>query len=190
MEAFTIVDGVVALVILISAILAYSRGFVREGMAIAGWIIAGVVAYMFAPRAMPLVREVPVLSDLIGDSCELSVLAAFAGVLALALVVVSIFTPLFASVVQRSALGGVDQALGFLFGVLRGILLVAIALVIYDRLVTSETIPMIDDSRTAKVFARTQDRINESIPSDAPGWVIERYESMVSVCIEPADSDA
>ena len=32
MDGFTIVDGVVAVIILISAILAYSRGFVREGM--------------------------------------------------------------------------------------------------------------------------------------------------------------
>jgi len=32
MEGFNIIDGVVALVIIISAILAYSRGFVREAM--------------------------------------------------------------------------------------------------------------------------------------------------------------
>jgi membrane protein required for colicin V production len=39
MEGFTIFDGVVAGVILISAVLAYSRGFVREAMSIAGWIV-------------------------------------------------------------------------------------------------------------------------------------------------------
>ncbi|GGD33162.1 CvpA family protein [Sinisalibacter lacisalsi] len=182
MDGFTIVDGIVALVILVSAILAYSRGFVREGMAIAGWVIAAVVAYIFAPRAVPLIREIPVLRDFIADSCELSVIAAFAGVLALALVVVSIFTPLFSSAIQRSALGGVDQALGFAFGVLRGLLLVAIALVIYDRVIITESLPMVDDSRTAKVFARTSSRIDEQIPADAPGWIVERYETLVSSC--------
>jgi membrane protein required for colicin V production len=182
MDGFTIVDGIVALVILVSAILAYSRGFVREGMAIAGWVIAAVVAYMFAPRAVPLIREIPVLRDFIADSCELSVIAAFAGVLALALVVVSIFTPLFSSAIQRSALGGVDQALGFVFGVLRGILLVAIALVIYDRVIITESVPMVDNSRTAKVFARTSGKIDEQIPEDAPGWIVERYETLVSTC--------
>jgi len=35
MEGFTILDGVVAAIIIISALLAYSRGFVREAMAIA-----------------------------------------------------------------------------------------------------------------------------------------------------------
>jgi membrane protein required for colicin V production len=182
MDGFTIVDGVVALVILVSAILAYSRGFVREGMSIAGWVFAAVVAYIFAPRAVPLIKEIPVLRDFIADSCELSVIASFAGVLALALVVVSLFTPLFSSAIQRSALGGVDQALGFIFGVLRGLLLVAIALVIYDRVIVTETFPMVDNSRAAKIFARTSDKIDEQIPDDAPGWIVQRYEDLVSSC--------
>ena len=36
MEGFTIIDGVVAVIIILSAVLAYSRGFVREAMAILG----------------------------------------------------------------------------------------------------------------------------------------------------------
>ncbi|WP_424942871.1 CvpA family protein [Aliiroseovarius crassostreae] len=190
MEAFTLVDGIVAAVILISAILAYSRGFVREGMSIIGWIAAAILAYMFAPKAVPLIKEIPVLRDFIAESCELSVIAAFAGVFALALVVVSVFTPLFSSAIQRSALGGVDQALGFIFGVARGLLLVAIALVVYDRVVTTDTIPMVDDSRTAKIFARTQDKINEQIPEDAPGWIVERYEALVGSCTAPVQPPA
>lgn len=185
MDGFTIVDAVVAVIILISAILAYSRGFVREGMSIAGWIFAAIIAYLFAPRAVPLIKEVPVLKDFIADSCELSVIAAFAGVLALALVVVSIFTPLFSSAVQRSALGGLDQALGFVFGVLRGLLLVAIALVIYDRVVISEAVPMVDESRTVKIFARSSEKIDEILPNNAPEWIVERYEALVSTCDAP-----
>jgi len=185
MEGFTIVDGGVALVIVISAILAYSRGFVREAMSIAGWIVAAVLAYMFAPKVEPLVREIPVLGDFLGDSCELAIIAAFAVVFALALVVVSIFAPLFSSAVQRSALGGLDQGLGFLFGVLRGVLLVAVALVVYDRAITGEAIPMVDDSRTAKIFASAQDSLNDSIPEDAPGWIVARYEALVGSCGTP-----
>ncbi len=182
MEGFTIIDGGVALVIVISAILAYSRGFVREAMAIVGWIAAAVLAFLFAPKAEPLVKEIPVLGEYLADSCELSIIAAFAAVFALALVVVSLFTPLFASVVQRSALGGLDQGLGFFFGVLRGILLVAVALVVYDRVVVNDTIPMVDDSRTAKIFARTRTSIDEQIPEDAPGWIVQRYEQLVGDC--------
>ncbi len=183
MDGFTLVDGGVALVILVSAILAYSRGFVREGMAIAGWIAAAVLAYMFAPKAMPLVREAPVVGEFL-DNCELAMIASFVAVFAVALAVVSLFTPLFSSVIQRSALGGLDQALGFVFGVVRGVLLVLVALVVYDRLVATQTVPVIDDSRTARIFARAQERINEQIPDDAPGWIVNRYTALVSSCQE------
>lgn len=190
MEGFTIVDGGVALIILVSAILAYSRGFVREGMAIAGWVAAAVVAYIAAPQFVPLVKEIPVLSTYIAPSCELSVLFSFAGVLALTLVVISLFTPLFSSVIQRSSLGGIDQALGFVFGVLRGVVLVAVALVIYDKVMTQDSLEMVDNSRTAKVFARTAQNIDEQIPEDAPGWIVGRYEELVSTCTADGPEDA
>ena len=85
---------------------------VREAMAIIGWIAAAVLAFLFAATAEPLVKEIPYVGDYLRDSCELSIIAAFAAVFAIALVLVSLFTPLFASVVQRSALGGLDRGLG------------------------------------------------------------------------------
>ncbi len=182
MDGFTIIDAVVALVIVVSAILAYSRGFVRETMAILGWVLAAVLAFIFAPQAEPLVKEIPYVGDFLADSCELAIIAAFAAVFAVALVVVSLFTPLFSTMVQRSALGGVDQGLGFLFGVARGLLLVAVALVVYDRVMLNESMAIVDDSRTAQIFAGVQDSLNEQIPDDAPGWIVQRYEQLVSVC--------
>jgi len=182
MDGFTIIDGVVGLIIIVSAVLAYSRGFVREAMAIIGWIVAAILAFIFASKVEPLVKEIPVVGDYLKDSCELSIIAAFAAVFAVALVVVSVFTPLFASIVQRSALGGMDQGLGFFFGVLRGILLVAVALVVYDRVVVNEAVPMVDNSRTAKIFARVQSSIDERIPENAPGWIVQRYEQLVGDC--------
>lgn len=182
MEGFTIIDGVVAGVIIISALLAYSRGVVRETMAIVGWIAAAVLAFIFAPKVVPLVKEVPVVGEYLADSCELSVIASFAAVFAVALVVVSLFTPLFSSLVQRSALGGIDQGLGFLFGVLRGILLVAIAFFVYETVATSQTFPVVDDSRSASVFSRMTSKIEERDPAQALGWITHQYEDLVGVC--------
>jgi membrane protein required for colicin V production len=183
---FTIIDAIVAVVIIVSAILAYSRGLVRETLAIAGWIAAAVVAYIFAPQAEPLMKEIPVLSDVIAGSCEISMITAFAAVFAVALIVFSIFTPLFSSIVQRSALGGVDQALGFFFGVLRGVLIVAIAFIIYGRIVVGEGYPMVDSSQSARIFANLQTSLTEQIPDDAPGWITQRYEDLLGRCDEGA----
>jgi len=182
MEGFTIVDGGVALVVILSGVLAYARGFVREAMSILGWIAAAVVAFLFAGRVEPLIKEIPYVGDYLRGSCELSIIAAFAAVFAVPMVIVSIFSPLFASAVQRSALGGVDRGLGFFFGVLRGLLLVAVAFVVYDRVVVNESIPMVDDSRTAGIFDNLKDTIDEQIPEDAPGWIVQQYEKLVSNC--------
>ncbi|MGH1353626.1 MAG: CvpA family protein [Thalassovita sp.] len=182
MDGFTIIDGVVAVVIILSALLAYSRGVVRESLAIAGWVAAAVLAYIFAPQVQPLVKEIPVVGDFIADSCELSVIAAFAAVFALALVIASLFTPLFSSLVQRSALGGLDQGFGFLFGVLRGILLVAIAFFVYETVITSQQIPMVDDSRSARVFAKMTGKIEDGDPEQALGWITAQYEDLVGTC--------
>lgn len=182
MDGFTIIDGVVALVIVLSALLAYSRGLVREIMAIAGWVAAAILAFIFAPQVEPLIKEVPVLGDFIADSCELSVIAAFAAVFAVALIVVSFFTPLFSSLVQRSALGGLDQGLGFLFGVARGVLLVAIAFFVYDKVITAQDITIVDQSRSAQVFARMTGQIEERDPEQALGWITQQYENLVGSC--------
>jgi len=182
MEGFTIIDGAVAVIVVLSALLAYSRGFVREAMAIAGWVAAAVLAFIFAPKVEPLIKEIPVLGDFIKDSCELGLIAAFAAVFAVALIIVSFFTPLFSSIVQRSALGGIDQGLGFLFGVARGILLVAVAFFVYQTVITSQTFTIVDESRSAQVFDRLTGQIEERNPEEALGWVTQQYENLVSVC--------
>jgi membrane protein required for colicin V production len=179
---FTIIDGAVAIIIVLSALLAYSRGLVREAMAIAGWIGATVLAFIFADQVQPLIRQIPVVGDFIGDSCELSIIASFAAVFGVALVVVSIFTPLFSSLIQRSALGGLDQGLGFVFGVARGILLVAVAFFVYQTVLSTQKIEMIENSRSAVIFSQFTGQIGERDPEAALGWITTQYEQLVGDC--------
>ncbi len=158
----------------------------REALAIAGWIVAAFVAFIFAPQVQPLVKEIPVVGRLhrrqlrIVDDRGLRARSS-----RVALVVASLFTPLFSSLVQRSALGGLDQGAGFLFGVLRGILLVAIAFFVYETVVTAQQIAMVDDSRSARVFARLTGQIEERNPEEALGWITQQYEQLVGVCEAP-----
>ena len=182
MDGFTIVDGIVAVVIVLSALLAYGRGLVRELMAIVGWVAAAVLAFLFAPQVEPLVRELPYVGEFLADSCELSVIGAFALVFAAALIIVSLFTPLFSSLVHRSMLGGIDQGLGFIFGVIRGVVLVAIAFFVYDTVITGERAAAVDDSRSAAVFSQFTGQIEEKDPQEALGWITNRYEALVGKC--------
>ena len=182
MEGFTWVDGAVALVVVVSALLAYGRGFVREALAIGGWIVAAVAAFAFAPALRPLMLDVPVIGEYLDGSCELAIVAAFAVVFAAALLIVGLFTPLLSSSIRDSALNPIDQLLGFLFGVARGVVLVAVALVAYDRIAVTDGVPAVDASRTAVAFAQLNARIEENLPQEAPTWIRDRYETLVGAC--------
>jgi membrane protein required for colicin V production len=185
MEGYTLVDGVVLGVIVLSAILAYARGLVRETLSIVGWIAAAVAGFIFAPTVEPLIREIPVLSDIIGTSCELGVLTGFAAVFAVALVIVSLFTPLISGAVQESAIGPVDQGLGFLFGVVRGVLLVVIAFVVYDRILGGgDAVAQVDESRSRAVLAGVEERIAAILPEDAPQWIAGQYDRLTANCAQ------
>ena len=182
MDGFTVVDGVVAAIVLVSALLAYSRGFMREAMAILGWIVAAIAAFFLAPAAEPLVREIPVVSDYLRGSCELSTLFAFAAVFAVSLIVLSVFTPLLSAAVQRSALNRIDQGAGFLFGVARGFLLVTILLVVYGLVGFDDAIPLVDNSATARIFDDSKHLLSGQVTEMAPGWLHDHYEQLLGAC--------
>lgn len=184
MEDLTIVDGAVIAIILISGILAFARGFVREATSIAGWVGAAVVAYFLAPRAEPLMQEVPLLKDLIDSSCELSMMAAFGIVFVVALIVLSLFAPLLASAVRGNAMGTIDKGLGFLFGLARGALLIVVALFVYEKFfAVGDGVEIITESKTYEILGPTQASFASEVESSTiPAWFEARFDEMTASC--------
>jgi len=185
MEDYTIIDLVAVAIILISGFLAYSRGLVRETLSIIGWGGAAIVAFIFAPQGKDLVFEIPFVNGLVGDSCEIALIISFALIFILALIVISLFTPLLAGMVSKSALGVIDRGLGFIFGLARGVLLIIVALFAYDQFIaTGEGIKIIEDSQTKLVLSDSQARLADEVEtSTIPAWFIARFDELTSVCV-------
>jgi membrane protein required for colicin V production len=77
----------------------------------------------------------------------------------------------------------VDQGLGLLFGAARGVLLIAIALVVYDRVLGGEGgVAQIDESRTRALFAGIEAQLAAMLPDNAPQWIAGQYERLVGGC--------
>jgi len=188
MEDFTIIDGVAAAIILISGFLAYARGLVRETLSIVGWGGAAVIAFIFAPQGKDLVYEIPFVNGLVGDSCEIALIVSFALIFIVALVVISLFTPLLAGMVSKSALGIIDRGLGFIFGLARGVLLIVVGLFVYDQFIaTGEGIDIIEDSKARTLLAESQARLTAEVEtSSIPGWFISKFDEITSVCVVSA----
>ena len=193
MDGFTLVDGVVAIVLIISAILAYSRGFIRELLGIAGWVVAAIVAYIFTPDAVPLIQEIPVelVQNFFAGNCGLSMIAAFGALFALTLIVFAIFSPVFAGAIQRSALGAIDQGFGFLFGLARGVLLVLVALILYDFIIGAGAgYALVEDSITRDMLGDTQSELTESIAiEEIRLWFEQKYNELDARVCQPTSEE-
>jgi membrane protein required for colicin V production len=130
----TLVDAALVLVLLLSALLAFARGFVHEVLSVGAWIGA-IVAVIFAlPYVRPIARqfiELPLLADV----------AAGGVVFVVAMVALSLVTRAIARRVRTSALNAVDRSLGFVFGLVRGALIVCLAYIAFDWLVVKQEQP-------------------------------------------------
>ena len=181
MDGLTIIDGVSIAVVLLSGILAYARGFLREVLAISGWIISIIIAFMLAPTGVPLVSEIPYLNKIV-SGCEATTIISFALILAISVLVCSIFTPLLSNVVKRSVLNTFDQSLGFLFGALRGIILIVVSVVVYNQVAVDNEYKIVNNSLVYKSVVGISSNIETMLPNSIPNWLIDNYDGLVSSC--------
>jgi membrane protein required for colicin V production len=113
-------DLAVLIILLLSAIVAFVRGFVREFLGILAWIGAAIVTLYTFPAAQPFLRQyisIEWMADLVTGLV----------IFIVSLVVFSTLAHFAARGVRTSALNAVDRSLGFLFGLVRGAILVCLA---------------------------------------------------------------
>ena len=183
---FTYVDAIVAVVTLLSAFLAYQRGLTREVLAIGGWIVAAFAAFYFAPIVAPLIPELPLVGEFLASNYVIMMITAFALVAAAALLILAVFTPIFSAAILESALGPIDRVLGFLFGVARAVVLIAVAYLIYQNVAPDEEVPALQNAASLPIFEQTASFISGLLPDELPGWLQERIDALT----EPADPNA
>jgi len=119
---FTAVDVGVAVLVLISAILATARGFTREILSLATWAgAAAIAAYMYFYH-----------SDLAAKYFAEPLVATgvtVIGTFLVALIVLHLLTMWIGDLVVDSRVGPLDRTLGFVFGAARGVLICIVAAV-------------------------------------------------------------
>ena len=112
-------DLAVLAIIGVSAVLSLFRGFVREAIALAGWIAGLWFAFNFLHVAAEwFVRWV--------ESPEIRLVLGFVVLLAAVLVVAGVVARLAGGLVDVTGLGGTDRVLGMIFGAGRGAVVVAV----------------------------------------------------------------
>ncbi|TVR84830.1 MAG: CvpA family protein [Rhodospirillales bacterium] len=158
--SFTLADGIVVLILLVSALLAFARGFVHEVLAIAGWVGA-IFATIYG---LPLVR--PYARSFI-DNTTVADIGAGVVIFLVSLILLSLLTRAIAGQVRNSQLNALDRSLGFLFGLARGAVLVAIIYIAVDWLVPRQDQPdWIRNARTLSLVEAGADMLRSLVPSE------------------------
>jgi membrane protein required for colicin V production len=110
---FSFIDWLVLVIVLISAVLAAVRGFVRELIGMGSLVLAFLFAAWFYPTAAEIFKDV-VLTENLALFCGFSII--FLGTLVAGL----LFAWIVAKFVKAAKLQWFDRFLGALFGFVRG----------------------------------------------------------------------
>lgn len=103
----------------ISVVIGIFRGFTREVLGLASWILAIVAALLFAPAAAVYLE--PHIS-----MPSIRIASAYGLVFFSGLVLGAIVTAIISALVRKSPLSGIDRSIGAGFGLLRGVLLAVV----------------------------------------------------------------
>lgn len=128
-------DAVVIIVFLLSTVLAFFRGFVREVLSLGAWVGAAIITiYAFEPVAKMLENHVsrPLVAYLI----------AGVGTYLCALITISIINAFIIRYVKSGAeVGMLDNFLGLGFGALRGAFIVSLAYLVLTLVIDEKNPP-------------------------------------------------
>lgn len=166
----TLLDIILIGVMLISALLAMIRGFMREVLSIAAWAAAAVATILLYNRLLPIAKaNIP--SDM------LATVAVVGGIFLITLLLVSIVTVRISDMILDSRIGALDRTLGFLFGLARGLIIVVVAFLFFAWLVPSNKQP--DGVRNAKsrvVLENTGEWLQALLPQDMDNYLSQWFK--------------
>jgi membrane protein required for colicin V production len=178
----TLLDVIVIGVMLVSAVLAMIRGFIREVLSIAAWVIAAVTTVYAYSRLLPYAKTY-FNNDIVAAA------AVIGGTFLLTLIVVSIVTVRFSDMVLDSRIGALDRTLGFLFGLGRGLIIVVVAFLFFAWLVPARTQPAwVTNAKSKVMLQSTGDWLISMLPDDPESTILKRLKRPKTDEGEPQDT--
>ena len=145
-------DVIILVLILISALFAFFRGFSLELLSISVWIISFFGSYAYGNNLVNFFNKI-VNNILI--STAISYVLAFL----IIFVIFSFLTRKFSVFIKDSYVGLIDKSLGFIFGILRGYIIVGLCFFLFDYFYKGKRLEFIDNSKIIPVIKITNNAI-------------------------------
>jgi membrane protein required for colicin V production len=180
---FTLLDGILIFVMLISAVLAMIRGFTREVFSIGSWVAAAAVTYFFWEDVLPYTQSYI-------EDRTVSLGVTIAGLFFITLLVVSLITMRISDFVLDSKAGPLDRTMGFLFGAARGLILVVIAVLFLNFFIAPDRQPeWIAASKSKPWLDDLGSDLMNRLPDDPEAEILERIRGEQAGQTPPATGE-
>ena len=156
-----VVDIAILAVLLLSALAAFSRGFVREVLAVASWIAAiFAVVYLLVPLR-------PFLRQYISYNLAADIITG-AVIFVVALAICATLSSYLSRNIRSGALGAIDRSLGLLFGLARGVVLVCLAYMLMAWVMPKEAErpAWLQQARSMPMVASAAEYLRSLVPPD------------------------
>lgn len=155
-----ITDLAVIVIILLSGLLALTRGFMHEVLSIGSWVGGAFIGLWSFPYSRPYARDL-IENNFIAD------IVAGAGGFIVSLIILNIISRFLSAQVQESALNPLDRSLGFVFGLLRGAIIVCLLYIAVEWMVPAAKQPdWLRDARTMPLVENGSQMLKTFIPED------------------------
>jgi membrane protein required for colicin V production len=166
----TLLDVILLVVMMVSALLAMVRGFMREILSIASWAAAALATLYAYPRLVPMAKQY-----FTNDYVAMAV--AVGGVFVGTLLIVSVLTIKLSDLVLDSRVGALDRTLGFLFGLGRGLIIVVVAFLFFAWLVPDRSQPeWVRNAKSKIVLQGTGEWLKAQLPDDPESTILKRLK--------------
>lgn len=174
---FMIIDLIVAIVVIASALISFMRGFIREVLTIAG-VVGGLLAAVFlGPVLAPSVRgwfgandeDPKKIFDIIPVEIAADI-TTYGAIFILVVIVLSVISHFISGAAKAVGLGPVDRTLGVFFGVARALILLGLVYLPFHLLM--------DQDRKTEIFGNSNTHyIIEKISAAMAGYLPDADET-------------
>jgi len=152
-------DIIILVIILLSGILSFQKGFIQEIMRISSWIGAVVVALYSYNPILPYVQK---YVDMEIGASAITGASSFI----LSLVVFYIISHFISGIVKYSLIGSLNKSLGFIFGIIKGVVICSILYISIMYLYNGKKIDIFENAKTKNIIKYTSNIIILFLPEN------------------------
>ncbi|MDR3325770.1 MAG: CvpA family protein [Rhodospirillaceae bacterium] len=152
------IDIITIIAILSSGIFAFMRGFVYEILATSSWVISILIALWSIPAIRPFIHSYitnQILADIVGGVI----------IFIITLILSRLIIGTISQRIQKSSISSVDRSIGFIFGILRGLIIISICFIILIKLMEPNEPQMLSDAKTRPLLSVSANIIQSLLPA-------------------------